>query len=112
MVSRYDDVPIGINRTEQYEEVLEQKGVKHIRQYFTPTLVYPTDDEISQLELASHTWKQGSRFFKLADEFYGDVRLWWVIAHFNMKPTEQQVELGEVIQIPLPIDKILRFLGK
>lgn len=110
MPSRYDNVPIGINKTEQYEEVLEQKGINHIRQYFTPTLIYPSDEQIAQLDLVSHTWKQGSRFFKLADEFYGDAKLWWVIAYFNMKPTEQHVQQGEVIQIPLPLDKILRFM--
>ena len=64
-----------------------------------------------ELELVGHTWSLGDRFYKLAYKYYGDSTLWWVIAWYNQTPTEAQVEIGDTLQIPLPLDKILRMLG-
>lgn len=110
MVSRYDDRPVGVNRTEQYREVLDEKNLNHIRQYFSPKLRHPTADEVARLELVQHEWKIGDRYFKLANQFYGDSKLWWVIAWFNQRPTESHVSIGETIEIPLPLDRILKLL--
>ena len=110
MVSRYDDRPVGINRTEQYQEVLDEKNLNHIKQYFSPKLRHPTAGEVSQLELIQHEWKIGDRYFKLANQYYGDSKLWWIIAWFNQRPTESHVTIGETIEIPLPLDRILKLL--
>jgi hypothetical protein len=37
--------------------------------------------------------------------------MWWVIAWFNRMPTESHVELGEIVVVPLPLAKILDYLG-
>ena len=44
-----------------------------------------------------------------ADDYYGNAGLWWVIAWFNKKPMDTEVSLGDLIMIPLPIEKILAF---
>lgn len=111
MVSRYDIRPIGINKTSQYKEFFRDRNVKHIRQFFSPTLRHPTEEEILELEIVGHEWAVGDRYFKLADEFYGDVKMWWVIAWYNQKPTESHVKLGDVVEIPLPLDRVLEFMG-
>lgn len=110
MVSRYDDRPVGINRTEQYQDVLDDKNLNHIKQYFSPKLRHPTAEEVSNLELVQHEWKVGDRYFKLANQYYSDSKLWWVIAWFNQRPTESHVTIGETIEIPLPLDRILKLL--
>ena len=110
MVSRYDDRPVGINRTEQYQEMLDDKNVNHIKQYFSPKLRHPTAEEVSNLELIQHEWKLGDRYFKLANQYYGDSKLWWVIAWFNQRPTESHVTIGETIEIPLPLERVLKLL--
>ncbi len=110
MVSRYDEVKIGINQTDQYQSVLDKKNINFIRQYFTPKLRHPTAEEISKLEMIQHEWKIGDRDYKLASQYYNDSKLWWVIAWFNQRPTEAHVTIGDTIEIPLPLDRILKLL--
>lgn len=111
MTSRYDDKILGVNRTEQYQEILEEKNLNQITHYFTPTLRHPTATEVATLEIIQHEWKTGDRYYKLAKQYYNDSKLWWVIAHFNQKPTEFDVTIGQTIDIPLPLDKTLKLLG-
>jgi nucleoid-associated protein YgaU len=47
----------------------------------------------------------------LAHKHYGDANLWWIIAWYNKKPTEAHVKMGDIITIPLPLDKVIRYLG-
>jgi hypothetical protein len=84
--------------------------VNYIRQYLTPELKYPTEDEINELQLIGYTWGIGDRYWKLAHKYYGDATLWWIIAHYNLK-MEMDLHLGDVIYIPLPLEKIMRFIG-
>ena len=111
MTSRYSTRPIGINDTEAYESLREQRNVKTMRQYFTPDLKHPTPSDIAKLTTAAHTWKSGDRFFKLAHKYYNDSSLWWVIAWFNQTPTESHLQIGDVIEIPTPLERALSVLG-
>jgi hypothetical protein len=110
MTSRYDNRGVVINDDEQYANVFRRRGINFIRQYRTPSLRHPTPEEIGQLEEIGHTWALGDRYFKLADEYYGDAGLWWVIAWFNQKPTEQHVQIGETIYIPMPLERVLQYM--
>ena len=109
MISRYDNRRIYINDDETYEEVLERKGIKSLRQYGTPKLRQPTAEEMRNLVTENHIWKLGDRYWKLADAYYGDARLWWVIAWFNNKPTEAHLKMGQIVYIPMPLEKVLRY---
>lgn len=111
MTSRYDNRKIGINETDQYKQLLDERNLKKIRQYFSPNLRHPTNAEVAQLQIIRHEWKVGDRFFKLASQHYGDPKLWWIIAHYNQKPTEAHMQLGNVVEVPLPLTLILKFLG-
>ena len=110
MVKRYDNRTIRRNNLELYRSVLENRGLKSVRQYTTPNLRYPTSEEISNFQIIGHIWKTGDRYYKIADRYYNDPEMWWVIAFFNQKPLEQHVELGEVINIPLPLEKVLTYM--
>ena len=109
-MSRFSNRTIFRNRNELYEEVLEERDLKYIRQYETPNFKYPSAEEMREIDTVRHVWKRGDRFFKLAHEYYGDSTLWWVIAWFNKTPTEAHVSVGKVVFIPRPIGKIIRFL--
>ena len=91
--------------------MFQERGVRFIRQYNTPVLNYPTPEEIQELETMGHTWGHGDKFFKLAHRYYGDASLWWIIAWYNKTPTESHVSIGDTVYVPMPLDKILRFLG-
>jgi nucleoid-associated protein YgaU len=99
-MSRYNNRRKAINREESYDQLFEDRGVKEIEQYSTPTLKFPSDDEVAKIKYLNYTWKQGDRFWKLASLQYGDPSLWWIIAQFNKKPTEAHLNPGDVIKIP------------
>ena len=110
MGTRYNNRQITRNKNKLYKKHFEDRNVTQIRQFRTPELSYPTPDEIRQLNVLTHVWKTGDRYFKLADQYYQRPELWWVIAHYNKKPSESSVNLGDVILIPTPIDAILYYL--
>jgi len=82
-----------------------------IEQYETVMLKYPTVSERAKLITNTHIWKYGDRYYKLAHQYYGDSTLWWIIAWYNAKPTEVDISIGDVIRIPLNVEKALRVLG-
>jgi hypothetical protein len=110
MGTRYDNRLVLTNDTEEYQKVLEQRGVKRIRQYSTPKLRNPTPQEITKLQRVQHIWSTGDRYYKLAAQYYGIPTYWWVIAQYNRRPTEADVKIGDVIYIPLPLHKILSYM--
>jgi len=111
MPSRYNTISIGINSTEKYSDFFKERNVNFIRQYFTPRLRHLTSGEISQLNIISHVINIGDRYSKLSEKYYGDPTLWWLIAWFNRKPTDAHLRVGAVVEIPLPLNKYISFLG-
>jgi len=98
-----------INNDVKYYAPL-RRGKKNIAHYATPVLRNPTRSQRSSLKTITHIWKYGDRFYKLADQFYGDVRFWWVIAWYNSVPTEANIYNGDVIEIPIDLQSALRVL--
>ncbi len=64
-----------------------------------------------QIRTNSHVWKYGDRYYKLANTYYGDPQLWWIIAWYNGYPTEVNVKIGDVLEIPLNFEQIIEVLG-
>ena len=108
-MARKDQATV-VNRDELYNEVFRKRGVKFIRHYPTPQMREMSIDLTSQVEQISHVWSVGDRFFKLAFKHYGDPSLWWIIARFNSKPTESHLEIGDIVQIPVPLTDALRIM--
>ena len=108
-LSRYTGKEIIINKEEAYEEILDERGVKEIRQYESTPIHLPTPTEIMSITYETRRWKSTDRLYKLASEFYSDPGYWWVIAQFNQKPTESHFKIGDVYYIPLSIEQILEY---
>ena len=109
LVDRYGNRRIITNQSNLYKSMLDKRFVNKIEHYNTPILRYPTDEEIGELDFEEVVWSVGSSYTKLAYDYYGSPQLWWVIAWFNKKPMDTEVKLGDLIMIPLPIEKILTF---
>ena len=110
-MSRYNKRVQGFNRNELYEEHFEVRDVTQIRQYTSPVLIYPTDKENEQIEFHRHIWGIGDKYYKLAAKYYGDPTLWWVIAQYNKKPTEQHLSDGDPVKIPFSLAIVLKYIG-
>ncbi len=110
MTKRYDDRVVYRNKLPFYKKVLHDRDREYIDQYATPELKHLSEEETAQLSFEPVTWQFGERYFKLAHKYYGDSRYWWVIAHVNQKPTEFDIQMGETIYVPLPLDRVLAFL--
>ena len=111
MSSRYDGKRVYKNGDEMYSEMLRERGLSFFRHYGIAKLRYPTPEEMMELELIGYTWSMEDRFWKVAAKYYGNPSLWYIIAWFNKRPTDHHVKVGDVIYIPMPYDKILRYLG-
>ena len=107
MTSRYYNREILANFDEKYSEILKKRNVDFIDQYNSPEFSELDAQDIAQLDVVSRVWSSGDRLYKLADEFYNDPTLWWVIAWYNRLPTESHIKLGWIVDIPLPLNKIL-----
>ena len=93
-----------------YEDFLEQRDLKRVKHYTTPLLNHPTPAQRRRMRTTKHVWKTGDTLMKLAYEHYKDVKLWWVIAWYNMKPTDAHYKLGQTVYIPQSIGDILSML--
>jgi len=109
MATRYSGRKITRNKNKLYKKFFEDRNVNFIRQFRSPELAYPTPEQLRQLTIINHIWTTGDRYYKLAFDYYGNAKYWWVIAWFNKKPTEGHLKLGDLILIPTPLDKILNY---
>tara|TARA_R100000995_G_C3476046_1_gene121011 strand:+ start:1141 stop:1482 length:342 start_codon:yes stop_codon:yes gene_type:complete len=110
-VSRYRNNAIVTTNSEEYADVLTNRGVNSITHYSFESFKDLKVRDFLGIQIDTHTWKSSDRFFKLADKYYGDPTYWWVIASFNKTPLETDVELGQNILIPFPLESILSALG-
>ena len=108
---RYRRTKIIRNDDPSYEEVLEGRGKNFIRQYALPKFRRLTKAQIRSLEKIPHVWSEGDRYYKLAQHFYGDSAHWWIIAWFNKKPTEGHINFGDLIYVPLPLERVISYYG-
>ena len=110
MINRYKTRTIVKNDKETYSEIFRNRNVKHILQYTSPNFTYINAKQFANLNIVEHVWKEGDRYYKLAEKYYGDPQDWWIIAKFNLKPTESHVTVGDILQIPLPLNKVLEYM--
>ena len=100
------------NLDRKYSQLFRSRNVGFIDQYNTPSFAKLTAEDIAELDIIGRVWKLGDRLYKLADEYYGDPTLWWLIAWYNRLPTESHIQIGWVVDIPLPLDKLLELWDK
>jgi nucleoid-associated protein YgaU len=108
---RYSNRRIFVNDEKLYDEFFDKKNKKSFVQYSTPVYREVTQNELDQVAYRVHIWKSADRFYKLAAEYYGNPRYWWVIAFFNKKPTEGHINNGDTILIPVDFDQVMMLYG-
>jgi hypothetical protein len=107
--SRYDMDEVILNEEPEYKEVLKKRNLKKIYHYATPRLKTLTPLDYSEIKTISHIWTLGDKYYKLANRYYQDPTLWWLIAWFNQKPTDAHLSEGHPIFIPIPVEDALYY---
>jgi nucleoid-associated protein YgaU len=93
------------NEQEEYKELFDDRGVTSIEHYET-FILNESNYDVSYSSL-EHVWKRGDKLYKLAFEYYGVYKYWWVIALYNNKPTDAHFNDGDVIAIPIDPARIV-----
>ena len=109
MGNRYDNRVIRTNGEDIYKDILDERGLKKVKQYTTPILNDLNSEKRGSLDRIRHIWTVGDRLYKLAAEYYGDSEMWWVIGWYNQKPTESHFKIGDTLLIPLPLEEVLGY---
>lgn len=110
-VSRYQLRRRTLNAHKMYDEFFRERGVKYIKHYRTGRMAYPTRAQLKKLMTIQHIWKMGDRYEKLAFQYYGDAKMWWVIAWINKRPAELTNRVGDAIFIPTSLENVLSLLN-
>ncbi len=109
---RYFNQKIFKNERSAYKRYLKKtRGMKLINQFNTPKFRYPSQSDVANFTTIKHIWATGDRYFKLANKYYSDPELWWVIAFYNQKPTEFHLNFGDIVYIPTPLETVLFYMG-
>ena len=108
---RYFNQTIFTNVADAYRKYLKSRGKKEITQYATPTFKHPSAGDASNFQVKNHIWGLGDRYYKLADQYYSDPEMSWVIALYNQKPTEFHMKSGDIVYVPVPLESVLYYIG-
>ena len=109
-ISRYGTSTILDNSNPEYADIIGRRGVRSITHISFNKFKEILIKDIPGLQIESYIWKSSDKFYKLAYQYYGDPTYWWVIAFWNYRPLESDVKLGETINIPLQLERILSIL--
>jgi len=108
---RYFKQSVFTNINEAYRRYLKKRGKKDITQYSTPKFRHPSAEDSLNFNTINHIWGVGDKYYKLANQYYQDPTMWWVIALYNQKPTEFHINTGDIIYIPAPLETVLYYIG-
>jgi hypothetical protein len=111
MTSRYDNKTVFRNDDEHYKSFFKKRNVSLIRHYETPRLYAPSSDQVNSITVVQHIWTVGDRYYKLAADYYKNPKYWWLIAWYNQTPTEAHLKLGDLVYIPMPLERALSTYG-
>ena len=101
MVDRYTNRRILTNASTRYKNVHKDRGLSFIHHYETPKYITLDENLRNLVQSEILIWQIGDKFFKIAHEYYGDSRLWWIIASYNLAPTEAHLDIGDTIYVPI-----------
>lgn len=110
-MSRYSVKEKVINNNDLYSKQFENRDVDSVVQYNMIPMRHPTGLEENTISTISYTWNSGDRMYRLAQKYYGDFKMWWVITHYNRIGSEMEIKPGQSILIPYPLSIVLQYVS-
>jgi hypothetical protein len=85
--------------TQEQRDFLKQiRNIEKIQYY--DNYVFSRDFLSEEYEIIEHVWSHGDKLYKLANKYFGDRNLFWIIGLFNNKPTDSHYSYGDVVYVP------------
>ena len=106
-ISRYRKTQLVSNARPEYSEIFSKRGLTDMLHFSFSKFKELKIRDIPDVMLNNHTWEPSDRYYKLAHTYYNDPTYWWIIALFNNKPLETDVNIGDTIIIRTPLSSIL-----
>lgn len=106
-VSRYKKSKVATIDPNYYKEILKNRSARNINVITLEQFKELKVGQLTGLGIETHIWGPADRFYKLSNTYYGTPIYWWIIAYFNQTPLEADVELGQKMLIPVPLERIL-----
>ena len=110
-MNRYRNYNLITNDLTFYKKQLKRRDKKTIVQVRPRPLGTLSDEVRRRIIEIKVSWSVDTKLYKLANEYYGDQDLWWVIGYYNNKPTDADWNVGDEVAIPTPISLILESLN-
>ena len=110
MPNRYTKSTVVINRSENYQDVFDNKNLSSIKQYLTYDFRKLRDIDKYNFSYISHKIEPYERLENIAYRYYGDTQYWWIICYTNKISNPLQLTIGQPIRIYLPLENILELL--
>tara|TARA_B100000035_G_C20981300_1_gene545585 strand:- start:65 stop:394 length:330 start_codon:yes stop_codon:yes gene_type:complete len=98
-----------INR-KKIEDLLERREVEEIKYY--KNIIFSRDFMQNNYSAREHVWSHGDKLYKLAQRYFGDRDLFWIIGLFNNKPTDSHYSYGDIVYIPIDFRAFLNDVVK
>ena len=112
-MARYNTTtPSAITRSdERYEYLFENRDPKIIYKIAMREMNALSNEERKAINTREYTWRANDQYWKVAKRFYGDSRLWFIIAYYNKAPTDFHLQKGQNILVPMAPQVVLDKLG-
>lgn len=96
------------NNTEVIKSFLEKTGASKVDHYGLIFYGDPVSQQfLEEISIVDHVFKKGDRLSIIAHNYYGDAKLWWLLAWFNGKPTDFECKVGDIIKVPSPVEEVI-----
>ena len=99
-----------INNSEIYDDYFKERGVKSIEHNSFGNLNLDFNQEFYSYNI--HVWRKGDTMIRLANKYYNDYSLWYLIGFFNKKPIDSLYNLGETVKIPTNIEDVIFLINQ
>ena len=81
-----------------YEQKLKDRGLKNIE--IRRSINFNDIRNMRVLIMEEVVWDYGTTLHKLAVQYYGQGKYFWVIGLVNNKPTDAHYKIGDIVLIP------------
>jgi hypothetical protein len=105
--NRYNKTQQIINNSDQYEDLLKQKGLNTLVQYKTFDFSKLKNIDKTSLDSILHKVEPFERLYMISQKYYGSPEYGWLICYMNRISSELDIKSGDSLIIYIPLRDII-----